>query len=83
MSFKMHKIIFLSRKKIYVCLPYLKFSKPVTQNTLIFYSAAKVRHNERIMRSQNGIIRGHLKGLAFLEDYLYMYLGTIYMYMHM
>ena len=42
MPFKMNKNIFFPEKKIikkYVCLPYLKFYTPVTQNTLIFYLA--------------------------------------------
>ena len=34
MPFKMHKIIFFSRK--YVCLPYLKFSDQLPKNTYFF-----------------------------------------------
>ena len=39
MPFKMHKIIFFSRKKNekkYVCLPYLKFSDPLPKTYLFF-----------------------------------------------
>ena len=33
----MHKIIFFPEKN--VCLPYLQFFRPITQNTIIFYLA--------------------------------------------
>ena len=43
MPFKMHKIIFFSRKKKdkkkYVCLPILKFSDPLPETRLFFYLA--------------------------------------------
>ena len=46
MPFKMYKIIFFSRKnknkKIYVCLPYLKFSDPLPEKQLFFYLASLI-----------------------------------------
>ena len=35
MPFKMHRIIFFSRKRN-VCLPYLKFSDPLSETLLFF-----------------------------------------------
>ena len=41
MPFKIHKIIFFSRKKKnkkkYVCLPYLKFSDPLSETHIFIY----------------------------------------------
>ena len=43
MPFRMHKIIFLSEKKLFkkkkMCLPYLKFSDPLPETHLFLYLA--------------------------------------------
>ena len=44
MPFKMHKIIFFSRKNKYVCLPYLKFSYPLPGTHLLFYLPLVAKH---------------------------------------
>ena len=47
MAFKLHKIIYSSRKKnlkkTYVCLPYLKIFRSVTRNTLNFFIWPKLK----------------------------------------
>ena len=39
MPFKMHKLYFFSRKKKYVCLPYLKFLDPLSETHFFIYLA--------------------------------------------
>ena len=45
MPFKMHTIIFLQKKMLYVCLPYLIFSDPLHETPLFFYLAYTVLNN--------------------------------------
>ena len=49
----MHKIIFFSRKKKYVCQPYLKFSDPLPKTQILFYLAKEPCNKKTWPRGYN------------------------------